>query len=641
MVIPIDVGTIIDGRYTLLSTLGSGSSGQTYRAFDKILGREIAVKILSAELVSDVESRERFLQEGKILCKLLHENLVRIYRLGFVDDIQPFWCMEFIQGQSLSEYLAVNGALSPEKTLELFIQICSAVSYVHRSSVVHRDLKPANIMILESGEDFCAKVIDFGLCKPWLLSDGIHTRQGSVLGTLNYMSPEQCTGRSASTASDVYSLGCVLYECLTGRRPYDGNSAMVVIQQHVHQTPLPPSHFAKRIPPQMESICLKALSKAPSDRFQDAGELLQNLLLLRLDEGDRPSDSAQQPSKAGKFPPMALLSFCAGLLTVAWLCFGPGTSYVVLCFLHVQPIAQSAFDRCRWIEFYQSRRLKDDALVLTSDGIRNLELAGLSKSKQCAAIMSCDARLKANRGTEDQRIALRSLYMLIDSCGTGYGDSPQAIDELLSLTMSNDAMVLLNGNEWITPSQYEKLLNSLEALYIRASEHMTPASQLALLQLAFQLVEMKGVSTEYPRTGRLVNYLAYIKDLMDIPPVQIESVNRIIATMSNQEPADDVTTYQAINHWLIAVGNLKEAERRHFKLFNYCHEKKLWDKAFDDNLTFGSYFVECGQLKLARRCIEDALTDLQQFEAYPKQTLELGQLFVALREYELNDLSRN
>lgn len=265
-------GLGLDDRYETLGQLGEGGMGEVFKAREKDLNRIVAIKILRTELVSDKEHRQRFIREGKILASLDHRNIVSVYKIGVVQDSVYIVC-EFVDGVSLSSLIAQSERLSYERAIGLVLQVCDAVAYAHQRGVVHRDLKPANILVDRNDE---VKVIDFGLAtlvKQGEASKDRLTKTGTMLGTLAYMSPELCRGEKADEKSDIYALGCIIYECLTGQPPLVADHPVGQLYLNQNAIPAPPRSLVKELDPAVDNIIMRCLAKEPSARFASVQDL--------------------------------------------------------------------------------------------------------------------------------------------------------------------------------------------------------------------------------------------------------------------------------------------------------------------------------------------------------------------------------
>ncbi|UQX01979.1 Stk1 family PASTA domain-containing Ser/Thr kinase [Streptomyces sp. RerS4] len=263
----------LGGRYELSHVLGRGGMAEVYLGHDTRLGRTVAVKTLRADLARDPSFQARFRREAQSAASLNHPAIVAVYDTGedYVDNISiPYIVMEYVDGSTLRELLHSGRKLLPERTLEMCIGILQALEYSHRAGIVHRDIKPANVMLTRTGQ---VKVMDFGIARAMGDSGMTMTQTAAVIGTAQYLSPEQAKGEQVDARSDLYSAGCLLYELLCVRPPFVGDSPVAVAYQHVREEPQPPSNFDPEITPTMDAIVLKALVKDPDYRYQSADEM--------------------------------------------------------------------------------------------------------------------------------------------------------------------------------------------------------------------------------------------------------------------------------------------------------------------------------------------------------------------------------
>jgi eukaryotic-like serine/threonine-protein kinase len=263
------------GRYAVVEPVGSGGMAEVYRARDELLGRDVAVKVLNERLSRDVSFVERFRREAQSAANLNHPNVVSLYDYGS-DDGAYYIVMEYIEGKSLGEMVGESGALMPERAAEIASDVAAALERAHASGLVHRDIKPTNIMVTTSGQ---TKVTDFGIARALGSSteQTQMTQTGMVIGTAAYLSPEQAQGNPVDARSDVYSLGCVLYEMLTGQPPFTGDAPLAIAYKHVREDPVPPSTVNPDVPRELDAVALKALSKNPDNRYSSAHEMREDL----------------------------------------------------------------------------------------------------------------------------------------------------------------------------------------------------------------------------------------------------------------------------------------------------------------------------------------------------------------------------
>jgi serine/threonine protein kinase len=272
---------LVGGRYEIGELLGYGGMAEVHKARDLRLGRDVAVKVLRSDLARDPSFQNRFRREAQAAAGLNHPSIVGVYDTGedgdpagIDDTVSPYIVMEFVEGRTLREVLKSEGPLPPRRAMEIVAEVCGALDFSHRSGIVHRDIKPGNVMITDSG---AIKVMDFGIARALADNAATVTATSAVIGTAQYLSPEQARGESVDARSDVYSTGCLLYELLVGHPPFTGDSPVAVAYQHVRENPRIPSTENPAIPPALDSIVMKSLAKNPLNRYQTAGEMRADL----------------------------------------------------------------------------------------------------------------------------------------------------------------------------------------------------------------------------------------------------------------------------------------------------------------------------------------------------------------------------
>lgn len=271
---------LLSDRYELGEVLGYGGMSEVHRGLDTRLGRDVAIKVLRADLARDPQFQMRFRREAQNSAALNHPAIVAVYDTGEVQGEMgplPYIVMEFVDGQTLREIVKTQGPMSQQKVIEVMADVCAALDFSHKHGIIHRDVKPANIMINRAG---AVKVMDFGIARAMGEGQNV-TQTAAVIGTAQYLSPEQAKGESVDARSDVYAAGCVLFELLTGEPPFTGDTPVAVAYQHVREDPKAPSKVNPSIPPALDSVILKALAKAPINRYQSAAELRADLVRVR------------------------------------------------------------------------------------------------------------------------------------------------------------------------------------------------------------------------------------------------------------------------------------------------------------------------------------------------------------------------
>ncbi len=282
------LGRLISGRYRLIAPLGDGGMATIWRAVDEQLDREVAVKILRPQFSSDPGFTARFKQEARAAGGLSHPNIVGVYDYGTDGpDGEQYIVMELVDGRDLATILRERGSLSIDDSVRVGIATASALEVAHRKGIVHRDVKPGNIMITDDGD---VKVTDFGIARA--VAEASMTVTGTTLGSVHYFSPEQARGDEVTGASDVYSLGIVLFEMLTGRRPFEADTAAAVALKRLNEDPPTPASLGHALPPGLEAIVMRAMAREPTDRFPDAGALAEALRVWRRDPDATPVAAA-------------------------------------------------------------------------------------------------------------------------------------------------------------------------------------------------------------------------------------------------------------------------------------------------------------------------------------------------------------
>jgi serine/threonine-protein kinase len=274
--------TVFNGRYELHRRLGRGGMAEVSLARDQLLDRPVAIKVLFPEFATDPAFVERFRREATAAANLNHPNIVGVYDWGEAEGTY-FIVMEYVNGRTLSQILRADGPFHPDRVADIGADVAAALGFAHRNGVVHRDVKPGNVLVDKNGQ---VKVADFGIARAITATSDEHlTQVGTVMGTATYFSPEQARGDAVDPRSDIYSLGCVLYELVVGRPPFSGDSPVAIAYKQVHESPVPPRQINPSVPPALEAIILKCLAKNPVNRYPSAEDLRADLRRFR--EGNR------------------------------------------------------------------------------------------------------------------------------------------------------------------------------------------------------------------------------------------------------------------------------------------------------------------------------------------------------------------
>lgn len=333
-----DSGQIIANRYEVIAPLGHGGMGVVYRVRNLATRAEYALKTIDRQRLTDITIR-RFEQEARATFAVEHPNIVKVIEFGILDDQSPFLVMEIVIGENLSERIRKK-RLSVEEACNIFVQVCFGLAYAHQRGIVHRDIKPSNIMLVDGaglGKEGSVKILDFGIAKIAGHEGGemqALTKTGEIFGSPLYMSPEQCTGGKVDQRSDVYSLGCVLFEALTGTPPFVGENALSTMMLHQSQTSpsLKEASLGDDFPPELETIAARMIAKSPVDRYQDLGEAALDLSLLGQDKSTQTASTAdgaqkqttKKNSTSEKKIAFSKKSFWAILSSVALVSVGAG-----------------------------------------------------------------------------------------------------------------------------------------------------------------------------------------------------------------------------------------------------------------------------------------------------------------------------
>ncbi|WP_051831388.1 protein kinase domain-containing protein [Streptomyces violens] len=310
-------GLVGDGRYRLTSRLGRGGMAEVFAAEDVRLGRTVAVKLLRSDLAEDPVSKARFTREAQSVAGLNHHAVVAVYDSG--EDVVggntiPYIVMELVEGHTIRDLLLNADAPPPDQALIIVSGVLEALAYSHQHGIVHRDIKPANVIITNSG---AVKVMDFGIARALHGASNTMTQTGMVMGTPQYLSPEQALGKTVDTRSDLYATGCLLYELLALRPPFVGETPLSVVYQHVQDMPVPPSEVLEAVPPELDGLVMRSLAKDPDDRFQSAEEmrgLVQYALQMLHEQGGHTGTWSTGPvavHEGGSTPAMGVASTTA------------------------------------------------------------------------------------------------------------------------------------------------------------------------------------------------------------------------------------------------------------------------------------------------------------------------------------------
>src|SRR6266536_660190 len=302
---------ILAGRYEVGRLLGAGGMAEVYEGHDRLLARQVAIKILLSQYAHDAGFLERFRREAQSAASLSHPNIVGVYDTGSDGDTW-FIVMELVAGNTLRDLIHLHGPVHPARAAEICSEVAGALAVAHARGIVHRDVKPGNVMLTTEGK---VKVMDFGIARATAVPS--ITQTSAVVGTAQYIAPEQAQGLEADARSDLYSLGCCLYEMVTGQVPFSGPTPVAIAYRHVREEPTPPRALNPDVPPPLERVCLKAMAKRPEDRYQTAAEMQRDLERVRVGEpvtvaGPLPSQQTTQAIGAAGYGEAATSLLGAG-----------------------------------------------------------------------------------------------------------------------------------------------------------------------------------------------------------------------------------------------------------------------------------------------------------------------------------------
>lgn len=294
------IGKVLEGRYEIVSELGGGGMARVYRGQDRLLNRNVTIKILREQYASDKEFLARFQREAQAVASLSHPNVVSIYDVGQEDDLH-YLIMEYVEGRSLKDLISERAPLPPLEAIDISLQICDALEHAHENGVIHRDIKPHNILITRNGR---VKVTDFGIAQA--VSEVTMSQSGTMIGSVHYLAPEQARGGVIGATADIYSLGIVLYEMLTGDLPFHGETPVAVALKHLQENPRPVRELNPNVPPALERVVMRTLEKDPARRYPSAAALRSDLLAVRNALADATFATQVLPAIETPDPPSTL-----------------------------------------------------------------------------------------------------------------------------------------------------------------------------------------------------------------------------------------------------------------------------------------------------------------------------------------------
>jgi len=512
------VGTTLAEHYQILSLIGTGGMSAVYKARHLLMDKIVAIKVLLAHLVSHANTLRRFQQEAKAVSHLSHPNIIAVHDFGISPQGQPYLIMDYLEGHSLSDLLEKVKCLPPERAYPIFFQICDALGHSHQRGTVHRDLKPSNIMLVKSGhtEDF-VKIVDFGIAKlmPGHEAEGQHlTKTGEIFGSPLYMSPEHCMGQNIDARSDIYSMGCVMYEALVGRAPFHGNNVLETMYMRLSETA--PSFSQVRpdlkISPDLEAVIFTAMAIEPEQRYQTMEELKAQLELTLPENQGRGGLKITVPKAPGKYRKLLAKKGIPIELVYA-LCFVIVLVGGVVAWRQVNAPAQepSSFrEELAWQQLERDGQRQWDqgnhaeAERLFTQAVQQAEKFGESDKRLTSSLMKL-AGLYQDQGKEKQaqEVAQRIESIQAQHPAQQLGDAETNLNELVDVTLGLVPKVL-RKEEW---AEYHKLTEKLSHLAVLCEERndYDKAEELFKKELD---IERQTLGQDSPDVARTLSNLA-------------------------------------------------------------------------------------------------------------------------------------
>ncbi len=573
-------GMMLGGRYEILETLGEGGMGAVYKAQDRELGRNVALKVIRPELASNPDILQRFKQEILLASKVTDRNIIRIYDLGDADGVK-FITMEYVQGEDLRAILRRQGKLAPAEAVDIMEQTVSGLSAAHREGIVHRDLKPGNIMRASDGR---VLVMDFGLARS-LTSDGL-TRTGMMLGTMEYMSPEQAQGMEVDARSDIFTVGLILYELLTGTMPFQAESAIASLLKRTQQRAIPVSDIDKNIPGVLSNIVSKCLEKDPALRYQTAETLLAD---FRAWQGKSPSSKVSVSSLGLWMNRMRELSWSRiALIILLLVATSVGVAWYTIRRQHASAVVAHAPVSVLVVDFQNntSDPLFDDTLEpmfnVALEGASFINAYSRGKARQLAEkLPNPSQKLDEQTG---RLIAVKEGVATIvtgslSSRGKGYSLSVKAMDAMTGKTLASANAEVANKDELLL--QVPKLAAPIR----KALGDTTPESvQLAATQGTFvasnmDAVHQYGIAVELQSAGKMQEAFDSYSKAAQLDPNLARAYSGMAAVAGNLGHAQDAEKYAklAMEH----LDRITERERYSVRGLYYITTEN-WQKCVEE-----------------------------------------------------------
>ncbi len=589
--------TVFDHRYKIIRRVGGGGMGSVFEAEHLVLSKRVALKVLRSEFLSDPEAMSRFHQEARACAGLSHANLVDVFDCGVTPQEEPFLVMDYLNGRSLLDFLKQRGALPLNELLDIFLPIIDGLAYAHSQGVVHRDLKPSNIVLTEAHDAQTVPVIvDFGVAKVEELGGQMQmlTQTGQLLGSPAYMSPEQCKGQAIDQRTDIYSLGCLLYESATGKQAFVGHTMMATLEKQITEMPKSPQDIAS-VPPRLSGMIMRCLEKQPEARFQSCSDLKLELERLR------------KPKLQG---------YVRNRNNETWLYFALAASFILFAAL-IFYVLSNQLSAHRSPATVPSTKLTS----LRSRLGDTMELAALDTYRIDGEIrdegrLDLENRFKMHRGSLKERLSL-ALPLLLDYSKEerqllrrNSGENDQRL-RLRSDRKQN--AVRMKGREC-----FAQIKSDIEAHLHRRKFHLKPteASIIGLTMSHGGRFESRGEREKYRAELTFRNALK-VCETSGSPPWVLAKINHhfgeLLEKMKRVQEADKVFQ-ESEKEFKSSESMRNNWEHRHMLMHLARTSMKL--KKLDDSLSYINLAID---MAAARR----SSSEVKEFTSYRKRILDL------------------
>jgi serine/threonine protein kinase len=638
------IGTSFDKRYQILARLGTGATATAYKANDQILQREVAIKIIHKHLLGSSGAVNRFKQEGQTSTSLSHPNIAKVYMEGIASDGRIYLVMDCLEGKTLAQLLAEVGKLTLDRFFNIFAQMIDALSYAHEQGVVHRDIKPSNIVLINEGNRDKAILVDFGIAKLLNQVSGQALTQTSVLlGSSSYMSPEQCRGlQDIDQRSDIYSLACVMFEALTGKAPFDGDSPLDVMYKHLNQS-FSKLRFLKDLPPDLAKIIDKCLQKNPAMRYQNMQAL----------KNDFTKASAMSDTQKNRFDAPEAQRRSGRYAIVLFLCFG----VIIAAIVYTQNYSQN-----------QSGRQKDSANVARSSVLDsdNARVPYLSHEFSSAYSMQSPAEMVKlvknwERHFAQRSNALNKSLILAQAVGAyssmhDFSGAEAYLAKVISCGFSNPAASAANSiaTAYIGERQGDKAIAIIDKVLDRFHSEMHVTDKVSLLEskgLALESEQRYKQAIEVLQAARKnleqssdssevydqAIYLALIRILSreGLDSDADEVIKHCLAFNKDKDFAEQAHTYEFISNSLSMADRLDKSLVYLQQAIKLLNEHQADDLLGPDLDTLATYYIAKGEIEKAAELYQKAAEHTSKSEMKARWYESAAIVYLSMQKKEL------